>query len=107
MVQAGSEDFREEWRCMYPAPGDLMLVPIKGGFGPLPGTANLDSSKDHLDIAFFSDRGSNLYGPEGPSSGNIFATVCDMLELETMAKACSDLWFTGAVDEKLYLEIPK
>ncbi|RWO23566.1 MAG: DUF3830 family protein [Mesorhizobium sp.] len=105
LIPAGNEVYKNEWRCIYPAPGDLMYIPLEAGFNKLPGTARLDTSKDHFDIAYFYERGSNLYGPSGPSFGNIFATATDLLSLEEMAKACSDVWFSGAVGEKLYLEV--
>lgn len=104
LMPARDKNFQTEWSCLYPAPGDLMYFPISSGFTHPPGTARLDTSQDHFEIAYFYERGSNLYGPTGPSFGNIFATAVDVSSLDDISKACSDVWFSGATSEKLYLE---
>jgi hypothetical protein len=64
----------------------------------------MDQSKGLIDIAYFYERGNNLAGPTGTALGNIFATATSVDELEKMASACSDIWFSGAVAEKLFVE---
>lgn len=64
----------------------------------------MDTSKGLIDIAYFYDRGNNLAGPTGTALGNIFATAIDIESVEAMAQACSDVWFSGAVGERLYVE---
>jgi hypothetical protein len=104
LIPVGSEAYRGEWRCIYPGPGDLMYLPIEPGFFMPPGAPPMDASKGLIDVAYFYERGSNLAGPTGTALGNIFATATSIDELERMAVACSDVWFSGAVGEKLYVE---
>ena len=104
LVPVIAEAYRGEWRCLYPGPGDLMYLPIDSGFFMPPGAPAMDQSKGLIDIAYFYERGNNLAGPTGTALGNIFATATSVDELEKMASACSDIWFSGAVAEKLFVE---
>jgi hypothetical protein len=104
LVPVIEEVYRGEWRCLYPGPGDLMYLPIESGFFMPPGAPAMDLSKGLIDIAYFYERGNNLAGPTGTALGNIFATATSVDELEKMASACSDIWFSGAVAEKLFVE---
>ncbi|MDH3380640.1 MAG: DUF3830 family protein [Gammaproteobacteria bacterium] len=104
LVPMFGEDPRGEWRCLYPGPGDLMYLPIESGFFLPPGAPDMDVTRGLVDFAYFYERGNNLAGPSGTALGNIFATGTDFDELERMAAACSDVWFSGAVDETLYIE---
>ena len=63
-------------------------------------------SKDRglVDVAYFYERGNNLIGPTGAALGNIFATAASIESMEAFAAACSDVWFAGAVGEKMYVE---
>jgi len=81
-----------------------MYLPIDTGFFLPPGAPEMNTSKGLIDIAYFYERGNNLAGPAGTSLGNIFATPIDIPSVEEMAKACSDVWFSGAVGELLYVE---
>lgn len=104
LIPVHNEVYRGEWRCIYPGPGDLMYLPIDGGFFLPPGAPQMDAAKGLIDIAYFYERGNNLAGPSGTSLGNIFATAVDIPSVEEMAKACSDVWFAGAIDERLFVE---
>ena len=104
LIPVTREVYRGEWRCLYPAPGDLMYLPIESGFFMPPGAPPMDLSKGLIDVAYFYERGSNLAGPTGTALGNIFATAVSIDDLDRMAAVCSDVWFSGAVGEKLYVE---
>ena len=104
LIPVQDERYVGEWRCLYPGHGDLMYLPIESGFFLPPGAPKMDTSKGLIDIAYFYDRGNSLAGPTGTALGNIFATAVDVTDVEIMAKACSDVWFSGAVGEQLYLE---
>jgi hypothetical protein len=104
LVPMWGEDPRGEWRCFYPGPGDLMYIPIEAGFFLPPGAPPMDTQKGLVDIAYFYERGNSLIGPSGAALGNIFATATAIEELDTMAAACADVWFAGAVGEALYVE---
>lgn len=104
LIPIEQEQYVGEWRCIYPGQGDLMYLPIEAGFFLPPGAPAMDTSKGLIDIAYFYDRGNNLAGPSGTALGNIFATAVSVSDVEEMAKACSDVWFTGAVGERLYVE---
>lgn len=104
LIPVHDEHYIGEWRCIYPGPGDLMYLPIEAGFFLPPGAPEMDTSKGLIDIAYFYDRGNNLAGPTGTALGNIFATAIDIDSVESMAQACSDVWFSGAVGERLYVE---
>lgn len=94
-----------EWYCAYPAPGDMLYIPIPAGVILPPGAPPMDTERGIVDLAYFYDRGNNLMsGPSGPVVGSIFATGVSIEEIERMAVACSDVWLSGAVGEKLYIE---
>jgi len=97
------EDPPGEWQCMYPAPGDLMYLFHPPGLLP-PDVYSPDSPRRIVDIAYFYDRGNNLYGPWGPNPGNIFATATAIDDLERFARACLEVWKTGFAGERLYIE---
>ena len=100
-----------EWGCMYPGPGDLLFSPIGthhsgnlvnnalSGEAPAP-----TAQRAILDWAYFYERGNTLYGPSGPSQSSIFATGTSFDELEELAEACRDVWFSGAKGETMYVE---
>ncbi len=104
LIPVEDEQYVGEWRCLYPGQGDLMYLPIETGFFLPPGAPTMDTSRGLIDVAYFYDRGNNLAGPTGTALGNIFATALDVDEIEEMAKACSDVWFAGAVGERFYVE---
>lgn len=100
-----------EWCCLYPGPGDLMFAPIHSGHsGNLVNNAlagrvpEMDPERGILDFAFFYERGNSLIGPAGVSMANLFATGTSFEELEVVADACRDVWFSGAVGETMYIE---
>ncbi len=94
-----------EWHCVYPGPGDLMYIPIEPGVVLPPGAPAMETECGVVDLAYFYDRGNSLiHGPSGPLVGNIFATATSIRDIEAMAEACSDVWMSGAVREKLYIE---
>lgn len=101
LLPAWEPDPPAEWACAYPGPGDLMYIPhppgllAKGG-GENPGRL--------VDIAYFYERGNSLYGPFGPALGTIFATLTSIEEMERMAEACHDVWFSGARGEEMVVE---
>jgi hypothetical protein len=103
LIPVLKEHYRGEWRCLYPGPGDLMYLPIEPGFFLPPGSPEMDQAKGLIDVAFFYERGNTLAGPTGMALGNIFATAITFDDVEQMARACSDVWFSGAVGEKLYV----
>lgn len=106
LLPVRDEIYREEWKCLYPAPGDLMYLPIEPSQARPPhGVSNMDISKGLIDLAYFYDRGSNLTsGPSGAHAGNIFATPIDIPSVEQFTHACADVWFSGAKGELLFLE---
>ena len=104
LIPVKDERYVGEWRCIYPGQGDLMYLPIESGFFLPPGAPAMETSKGLIDVAYFYDRGNNLAGPTGTALGNIFATAISVGDIEEMAKACSDVWFAGAVKERLFVE---
>lgn len=100
LVEAWQADPAHEWMCAYPGPGDLMYIPHPPGLLPKKtgGPVRL------VDLAFFYERGNNLYGPGGPAIGNIAATMTDIEETEKMADACQEVWFSGLKGESMYIE---
>lgn len=98
LVPAWEADPPLEWACAYPGPGDLMYIPHPPGLLPGGEAGRL------VDLAYFYERGNNLYGPFGPAIGSIFATMTSVEEVEAMAAACQDVWFAGARDEQLVIE---
>lgn len=106
LLPVDQEVFSPEWISAYPAPGDLMYLPIDPTPSRPIGAPDLDSSKGLIDVAYFYDRGTNLLvGPSGAHTGNIFATAINPAEVEEFAKVCTDVWFSGAVGEQLVLEV--
>ena len=97
------QDPPKEWLCMFPAPGDLMYIFHPDGLLPSE-VWTPESAHRIVDIAFFYDRGNNLYGPNGGNTGNIFATAADIEELENFAKNCIKVWKNGFANERLYVE---
>lgn len=91
-----------EWRTVYPAPGDLLYIPLPYGI-PLPDCVPpADRERGLLDIAYFYDRASSIQaGPFGPLPGTIVATAIDLEAVERMAVACNDVWFKGAYGETM------
>jgi len=91
-----------EWRTVYPAPGDLLYIPLPYGI-PLPKSVPAaDRKRGLLDIAYFYDRASSTQnGPYGPLPGTIVATATDLEAVEHMADACNDVWFRGAYGESM------
>lgn len=98
LVPAWEADPPPEWTCAYPGPGDLMYIPHP------PGILAAQTSGRLVDLAYFYERGNNLYGPFGAALGTIFATMTDVEEVEAMAEACHDVWFSGAKGERLFME---
>lgn len=94
-----------EWRTVYPAPGDLLYIPLPYGL-PLPKVAPpADRERGLVDLAYFYDRASTLLsGPFGPLPGTIVATATSIEAVEKMAVACNDVWFRGAEGETMYIE---
>ena len=58
-----------------------------------------DNPRRIVDVAYFYDRGNNLYGPWGANPGNIFATATSIDDMENFAKACLDVWKNGFLGE--------
>lgn len=105
MVTAG--DPGAEWRCIYPGPGDLMFIPVYGGIPEdllPPGAPPMDRERGILDLAFWYERGNCRVGPGGPGLGNIFATGITFDDVDRMAEACRDVWYTGLASESLFIE---
>ena len=94
-----------EWRTVYPAPGDMLYIPLPYGL-PLPKVApKADRERGLVDLAYFYDRASNLLGgPFGPLPGTIVATATSIEDVEQMAAACNDVWFKGAFEETMFIE---
>lgn len=96
----------QEWLCAYPAPGDLLYIPLSPGIVLPPGAPPQDPRRGTLDLAYFYDRGNSLLaGPSGPQPGTLFATATSIEDIERMAQACSDVWFNGAAGEQMYIEV--
>ena len=100
-----------EWACLYPGPGDLMYAPVGSNHsGNLVSNAlsgsvpEMDLEKGILDWAFFYERGNSLIGPAGISQASIIATGTSFEELDKLAEACRDIWFSGAKNEIMYIE---
>ena len=102
----------QEWACMYPGPGDLYFAPVSarltGGFagGNTLAGQPLELNADGLilDFAFFYERGNTLLSQYGIGPSTLFATGTSFEELEELAEACRDVWFSGAVGEAMYIE---
>jgi hypothetical protein len=95
-----------EWGCVYPAPGDLLYIPIPPGAFLPPGSPPMDVSRGLVDYGYFYERGNTLVaGPAGPVTGTIFATARSIEEVEAFAASCVDLWFRGVEGERLYLQL--
>jgi hypothetical protein len=100
-----------EWNCLYPGPGDLVFAPLGADHsahlianlqsGSVP---KMDTRRGLLDLAFFYERGNSLIGPYGVDTCSIIATGTSFEELEVIAAACRDLWFSGAKGESMYIE---
>lgn len=95
-----------EWRTVYPAPGDLLFIPLPFGL-PLPKVAPpVHRDRGLIDLAYFYDRANSLLnGPFGPLPGTIVATATSLEEVERMGIACNDVWFNGALEETMYIEV--
>jgi hypothetical protein len=94
-----------EWQTIYPAPGDLIYIPLPYGI-PLPKSVPAaDRRRGSLDVAYFYDRGSTLISPYGPLPGTIVATAVDIDSVEQMSAACNDVWFKGAHGERMLVEV--
>ena len=91
---------------IYPSRGDLMMLPLPPGI-PLPkGLPGIAVGDEVLDLAYFYEAGNSLLGgPHGPLPGTIVATVETLDEIERMAAACRDIWFSGAVDEEMAVSL--
>jgi hypothetical protein len=95
-----------EWGCVYPAPGDLLFIPIPAGSFLPPGAPAMNVAHGLVDYGYFYDRGNTLNaGPAGPVPGTIFATARSIEEIEAFAPSCVDLWFRGVEGERMYLEL--
>ena len=91
---------------VYPSRGDLMFLPLQEGI-PVPSDLEgLQPGDPVLDVAYFYEAGNSLLGgPHGPIPGTVVATVEHLDDIERMAVACRDIWFSGAVDEKMALSL--
>lgn len=91
---------------MYPSRGDLVYLPLPEGI-PLPkGLPGIGPGDPALDVAYFYEANNSLLGgPHGPLPGTIVATVEHLDDIERMAVACRDVWFSGAVEEEMALAI--
>jgi hypothetical protein len=95
-----------EWQTVYPAPGDLLYIPLPYGMVLSDSLPKADRERGLLDLAYFYDRGSSVQnGPFGPLPGTIVATATDLDEVERMAVACNDVWFKGAYGETLSIAV--
>jgi hypothetical protein len=95
-----------EWGCVYPAPGDLLYIPIPPGAFLPPGSPPMDVGRGLVDYGYFYERGNTLVaGPAGPVPGTVFATARSIEEVEAFAASCADMWFRGVEGERMYLEI--
>ena len=103
VVEIFGEDPPGEWQCMYPAPGDLMYLFHPPGLLPK-NVYSPDSPRQIVDVAYFYDRGNNLYGPSGANPGNIFATAVSIEDMENFAKVCLEVWKNGFSGERMYVE---
>jgi len=92
----------DEWTVAYPGQGDLMYVPKPPG----PLARRYFDASVVVDIAYFYDRGNNLYGPYGPAIGNIFATETSVEQTEAFAEACMDIWRQGHADPEHFVIEP-
>jgi Protein of unknown function (DUF3830) len=94
-----------EWGCVYPAPGDLLYIPIPPGAFLPPGGPPMDVSRGLVDYGYFYERGNTLVaGPAGPVPGTVFATARSIEEVDSFAASCVDMWFRGVEGERMYLE---
>jgi hypothetical protein len=95
-----------EWQTVYPAPGDLLYIPVPYGVPMPPSVPPSHRERGLLDLAYFYDRGSSTQsGPYGPLPGTIVATALDIESVERMAVACNDVWFKGAFEETMSIEL--
>ena len=66
----------------------------------------MDTAKGLVDYGYFYERGNTLMsGPAGPVPGTIFATARAVDDVEAFAASCADVWFAGAVGERMFLEV--
>jgi hypothetical protein len=93
-----------EWKCIYPGPGDMMLIPVYPGVILPPGAPPMDPEQGVLDLAFWYERGNNRTGPGGPGLGNIVATGVTFDEIERFAVSCTDMWANGFAHERIVIE---
>lgn len=94
---------------VFPIPGDVAyfhLPPVKvvnyvrALKEHLPEALNTLGPRTGLaDLGVFYGRNNFLFGPLGPGPGSVFATIVEGLSV--MAKACNDVWYAGAVNERL------
>ncbi len=94
---------------IFPIPGDVAyfhLPPVKVGnyvtalkpylepalYEPAPVTGLAD-------LGIFYGRNNFLFGPLGPGPGSVFATIVE--GLAPFAAACTDVWYAGAVGERI------
>ena len=95
-----------EWRTVYPAPGDLLYIPLPYGLPHPEGVPKADRERGLLDLAYFYDRASSVQnGPFGPVPGTIVATAVNLDAVERMALACNDVWFKGAFGEAMSITL--
>lgn len=95
-----------EWITVYPAPGDLVYFPLPYGMPYPKSVPAADRERGLVDVAYFYDRAGNTQsGPFGPLPGTIVATATDIAAVEEMSVACNDVWFKGAFEEKLVIEL--
>lgn len=101
-----------EHATIFPIPGDLAYFHLP----PYKVTNYVTALKKYLpdgltetaqetglaDIGLFYGRNSFLFGPLGPGPGSVFARIIE--GLDEMAAACNDIWYAGAVEEKLRIE---
>jgi len=105
LISAFDAPLPAEWNCVFPAPGDMLCIPIPPGVTLPPGALPMDTQRGVIDLAYFYDRGNSLlHGPSGPAPGTIFATAVSIEDIERMGAACSDVWMSGAVGETLFIE---
>ena len=97
---------RRENPTVFPSRGDLVFLPLPEGIPVPSGLPGIDSNDPVLDIAYFYESGSNLLaGPLGPLAGTIVATAETLDDIDAMAAACRDVWFSGTQAEAQFLPV--